>query len=161
MFTDNQIIERHKSRCAVLERTYGSLFDVPPSEMWNLREIMRAEHVAQLHQRLFASQPLHKVLREYGISAIIIEDMTGMSPVVEPRVKRSDKYKAIIAWCQENPGKTTTTKEVAEVGDMSVQTATVFMKDRLDYFKKVKRGEYIIRNPAAERAGDKQQEAQA
>lgn len=155
LLTDEQIRERHLARCRDLENRYGSLFDAPLNEMNHLRELMRAEHVAQLHYANSVSHPLHKTLRDYGVSTSIIEEMTGVVPVIEHRVKRADKYKVLLSWCDSNPGKLTNAKEISEVGEMSISTATTFIKDRPDYFKRVKRGEYIIRNPAAERADDK------
>ncbi len=43
---------------------------------------------------------------------------------------------------------------IAEIGDISVGTATTFIKERVHLFRKVKRGLYEIRDPKADREAE-------
>lgn len=155
MLTDEEIKRRHLSRWSKLVSTYGDRFSVPSDEVMLVSELLRADHVTQLHYTKNSGSPLANTLREYGIHSSVIKELTGEEPEIERRHKRSDKYKTVFDWCAANVGKQTTAQEIASVGGFSLSTASTLIKDRVDYFKRVKRGEYIIRNPAAERAEEK------
>ena len=155
MLTDQEITNRHKLRWDDLIAKYGDKHSVPTDEMFRIGELLRADYVSQMFFRKDVGSTLAQTLREYGISHSVIFELTGGEPEVVRRRKMADKYKAVFDWCIANPGKTTTAQEVATVGNISLSSATTLIKDRIDYFKRVKRGEYIIRNPAAERAEEK------
>lgn len=155
MLTDAEIITRHRTRWAQLVAQYGDGFSIPAQEAALAHERLRAEHVAQLAFERNLGHQMPRFLADYGVHPSVIEEITGTQHEVERKVKRVDKYQAINAWCADNPGKTTTVAEVAEVGGFSLSTANQLIKDRIDLFKRLKRGEYLIRNPAAERAEEK------
>jgi hypothetical protein len=155
MLTDIEINTRHRTRWAQLVAQHGSSYAIPAQQVQLAHERLRAEHVAQIAMSRNLGHQLPRVLADYGVYPSVIEELTGARPDVERKVKRSDKYQAITAWCTDNPGKTTTVAEVADVGGFSLSTANQLIKDRIDLFKRLKRGEYLIRNPAAERAEEK------
>lgn len=152
MLTDQDIQKNHQQRCNELVDRHGSLFSAPRHDLALLSERLRAEYVIQAHSRKGLNTSVVQSLREHGIYDWLIKEMTGQIPEHERRQKRVDKYKAIFDWCDANPGKITNAQEIASVGNFSVSTATTLLGDRLDYFTKVKRGEYLVRNPAVERA---------
>jgi predicted phage-related endonuclease len=155
MLTDAEIITRHRTRWAQLVAQYGDSHAIPAQKAALAHERLRAEHVAQIAISRNLGHQLPRFLADYGVYSSVIEELTGTQPDVERKVKRADKYQAINAWCADNPGKTTTVAEVAEVGGFSLSTANQLIKDRIDLFRRLKRGEYLIRNPAAERAEEK------
>lgn len=65
--------------------------------------------------------------------------------------KRSSKTKMIESYLSSNVGKTVTPKQVAEEVGMSLPTFYNFYNANRSYFKKVKRGEFEILDPKAER----------
>lgn len=155
MTTAMEIDEEFKKSFAVLAKKYGDKFSIPHREVTAISELARAKHVALIcNERNLG--PLAKVLRDYGIPDEIIEQVAGCIPEPERKQKRGDKHKVILDWCDANPGKETTVYEVAEIGGVSYATANQLVKDRIDYFKKVKKGLYIIRNPKLERTEEKQ-----
>lgn len=150
----SEIDRDFKEQFAALVKKHKGYDNVPRSEINRISEIMRARHVALVCAERSLG-PLPRVLRDYGVSDAVIADVAGEVPEVERKQKRVDKYKTIFDWCCENTGKETTVYEIAEVGGISYSTANNLVKDRIDYFKKVKKGLYVIRNPQAERAEEK------
>lgn len=65
--------------------------------------------------------------------------------------KRSSKTKMIESYLSSNVGKVVTPKQVAEEVGMSLPTFYNFYNANRSYFKKVKRGEFEILDPKAER----------
>jgi transposase len=70
----------------------------------------------------------------------------------EAAAKRSSKSKKIESYLKDNVGKTVTPKQVAEEVGMSLPTFYNFYNANRSYFKKVKRGEFEILDPKAERS---------
>jgi hypothetical protein len=70
----------------------------------------------------------------------------------EATAKRSSKSKKIESYLKDNVGKTVTPKQVAEEVGMSLPTFYNFYNANRSYFKKVKRGEFEILDPKAERS---------
>jgi len=71
---------------------------------------------------------------------------------LEATAKRSSKSKKIESYLKDNVGKTVTPKQVAEEVGMSLPTFYNFYNANRSYFKKVKRGEFEILDPKAERS---------
>lgn len=157
MFTEEQVRQRHRQRWNTALEMYGNVHNVPSDELFLLSEQLRADHVAQIayHRGLTGTHQLASFMREHSVAPSVMKEIVDVDVEIERRVKRVDKYKTVFDWCDANPGKVTTAAEVAEVGGFSLSTASNLIKDRIDYFRKIKRGEYIIRNPAAERAEEK------
>lgn len=149
--TADEINNEFKTSFARLVKQYGSTHAIPRHEVHLISERMRARHIAVICTERSLG-PLPRVLRDYGVLDSIIKELAGEVPEIERKSKRSDKNKAIFDWCDQNPGKETTVYEVAEIGGVSYSKANQLIKDRIDYFKKIKKGLYVIRNPRAERA---------
>jgi hypothetical protein len=151
---EQEIAKDHKKRMDTLAEKYGSFFLVPRDEMSFHHERTRA-----LYVQFYANQkgvPTAKAMREHGIAQSIAQTLGADPLIIERKVKRQDKYKTIVDWCDANPGSTVNGYMLAEIGGVSYATANQFIKDRIDLFRKVKRGEYIVRNPEVERAQEKQ-----
>lgn len=66
--------------------------------------------------------------------------------------RRSSKTKMIESYLSSNIGKIVTPKEIADEVGMSLPTFYNFYNANRSYFKKVKRGEFEILDPKAERS---------
>lgn len=151
--TPTEIDAEFKAAFAELVKKYGK-YTIPYQEAARIADIARAKHVMLISQERALGAPA-RVMRDYGVPEPVIKELIGEVPEIEKKTKRADKYKSIFDWCNNNPGKETTVYEVAEVGGVSYATANQVVKDRIDYFKRVKKGLYIIRNPQQERAEEK------
>lgn len=69
----------------------------------------------------------------------------------EPQSRRTDKYQQMLDWCYENAGEEISAYSLAEMFDMTPPTTRKFINDRIDLFKKVRHGFWIIRDVARER----------
>lgn len=94
------------------------------------------------------------MIRQDIAKEILAEFDTGQNgePAARPR---KEKYSTLNSWCRENVGAQITTKELAELGEISYPTALKYIADRPDVFWKVARGTYEVRDPAADRKKDK------
>lgn len=143
---------RYKEEFARLVTEHGSYHAIPKEEIHVIGERQRAAFVLEAHPEATTAAQRIQVLRQYAIPNRIIEEFVDDVDVNgERRVKRADKYAAITAWAKENPGKTTTVYEIADIAGFSYSTANEFVKDRVDLFRRVKKGEYEIRDVVAER----------
>lgn len=96
-----------------------------------------------------------KILQRYLVPNNVIVAVTGETPTVERKEKRSDKYTKIIQWCHEHHREQITVYSVADIGEMSYPTALKFVNDRPDLFYKIKKGLYEARNPEISRQEEK------
>jgi hypothetical protein len=74
-----------------------------------------------------------------------------MSNIKKEVGKRSAKTSNIKKFLNENVGKTITPKDVVEATNISMPTFYNFYNANRSYFKKVKRGQFQILDPASER----------
>jgi predicted transcriptional regulator of viral defense system len=81
----------------------------------------------------------------------VIEQLCGEKPQVERRLKYADRRRMMENWCAENIDSIITPDELAEVGGVSYATAMKFINERIDLFRKVERGRYIVRDLRAEK----------
>ena len=137
--------QRFKQAFAEAAKRYGGHHLIPKEELTLMGERMRAEHIIER----FGKDP--STLSHYGVPNVIIRELCGAEPQHERRVKIADKKKAALAWAAENVGSTVTPAVLAEIADFSTSTASALMKEHLDTFRPVKRGFYLIVDPAVER----------
>lgn len=139
----------YQQEWANLIEQYGDKHSVPREASSVLSETLRAYHVIEANPDANPAS----VLRQYGVATAIIERILGETPDDhQPRKRRADKYQAIIDWCHEHALEQTSAEALAEIGDVSYQTALKFINDRVDLFRKIKRGVYEVRDVKAERA---------
>ncbi len=145
--------EEYKEQFKELLDEYLTASNIPFNKQHHIAEVLRAKYVLQKH----GNENHASVLSQYGVGAETIKELTGFDGgFVARKEKRSDKYAKILAWCKEHVGQETNVYEIAEVGEVSYPTANNFVKDRVDLFTKVKKGQYIVRDPESDRAAEKQ-----
>jgi hypothetical protein len=84
--------------------------------------------------------------KKYGLTTETLSATTG---------KRSDKNNAIKKFLESNIGKTIKPQDLVDASGISMPTFYNFYNANRGYFKKVKRGQFEIIDPNAERDKDK------
>lgn len=141
-------VTTYQNHHRTLIKQYGGVSNVPREMIWMLQEQLRAHYI-------ISSNPDGNpavVLRQYGVPLSVIELVLGEAPTEhQRRQRRSDKYQTMIDWCLEHPLEQTSAEALAEIGDVSYPTALKFINDRIDLFRKIKRGVYEVRDVKTER----------
>lgn len=115
-------------------------------------ERLRAEWIIDKAKR--AGENVVSALVTHMVAKTLIEELTGETPELEKRV-RVDKSTQLREWALKNLGKEFGTTEIAKSLDCSYDTAIKSIKENPDYFVKVRRGYYGIRDGLAERESAK------
>lgn len=146
--TAEAINTEFRNSIASLAKKYGK-YDIPKDQLLFIGEIYRAKHacLASGLSKLDAN-----VMRQYSIISRVIEHLCGEIPEIERNLKYADRRRLMENWCAENIDSIITPAELAEIGGVSYATAIKFINERIDLFRKVERGKYLVRNLRAEKA---------
>lgn len=138
----------------------GGSFLISKEERFSISEYERAMHVLCVWKREGEKGNPARTLRTYGvIESVILEiiaDWCDMTITEEDLIeigkteKRSDKYDSFIDWTKDKVGEQFTTETLVEVAGFSYVTVLKFL-DESQYFKKIKKGLWEVRDPKAER----------
>lgn len=112
------------------------------------QELRRAEAVIEKAKREKAD--VVATLVTHMVGRTLIEQLTGESPEDKRTVKRN-KDAQLRDWALEHLDQEVTTQEIADGLEISVATALKLTKESMDYFTKVKRGLFLVRDGVAER----------
>lgn len=121
-----------------------------------LNEKLRALYVLQTtdgNMKPAAALSLYMVRQEVA-KEILAEFGAEIAEEKNPPSRR-EKYSSIQEWCSSNVHAHVTTKQLAEIGNISYPTALKYISDRPDIFWKVGRGTYEVRNPIEDRKKEK------
>jgi len=86
----------------------------------------------------------------HQVSKTLIEELTGTLPVFEKKV-RENKDAKLREWVLAHLGEATSPWEISKSLGISYDTALNVVKNNPDYFVKIKKGSYTIRDGQAER----------
>lgn len=146
-----EINQQYKDALNKLLQKYGS-WNAIPRDLWReASETSRLHHTINAHEGKVTPQILSQNMFSESTIAKVNPDFSGF----EPKQKRADKYVKAQEWLDQNAGTTISTTEFAEIAELSYTTVLKFIDNNPQYFRKVKRGTYEIRNPEVERAQDK------
>jgi hypothetical protein len=140
--TAEAIETEFKQNLSKLMGKYGK-YSVPKEEAAFISEVARAKH-ACLAAGSSTLDPA--IMRQYSIMGRVIEHLCGKVPEIERNLKYSDRRRMMENWCAENIDSIITPNDLAEIGGVSYATAMKFINERVDLFRKVERGKYIVRN---------------
>lgn len=143
--------QQYKETINRLYREYGSWNGIPRDLWREASEVNRLHHTINAHEGKVTPQILSQYMFSESIIAKVSPDFSGF----EPKQKRSDKYVKAYEWLDSNPGSVVTTAQFAEISELSYTTVLKFIDNNPQYFRKVKRGAYEIRDPQSERAAEK------
>ena len=141
--TTESINDEFKASMAKLAEQYGNYFNIPSTESAFVSEVARAKH-ACLAGGSTTLDPT--IMQQYSIMRRVIEHLCGGIPEIERQVKYADRRRRMEEWCADNIDAIVTPNDIAEVGEVSYATAIKFINDRIDLFRKVERGKYLVRN---------------
>lgn len=147
MLSIEQADNNYREAISQLIKKYGNASSIPTDEWREVSETLR------LHSTIvkYEGKVTPEILSRYMFPASIISKVDPDFEGVEPKVKRADKYDDIYKWLDENPEVTVSPQYLTEVSELSYPTILKFIENNPQYFRKVKRGTYIIRNPKEER----------
>jgi hypothetical protein len=111
-------------------------------------EILRAKWIIDKAQR--EKTDVVATLVQHMVSKTLIEQLTGKSPESR-RVVKKDKDAQLREWALAHLEQEVTTQQIADGLEVSVATALKLTKENTDYFTKVKRGVFAVRDGVAER----------
>lgn len=100
------------------------------------------------------SMSASEAAKHYSIPIAVVEEVWnkyGLSNSTKTTGKRKRKAGVIEAFLKENIGKTVTPHDVVKATGISMPTFYNFYNANVGYFKKVKRGQFEIIDPATER----------
>jgi hypothetical protein len=150
-FTDEQANTEYKTTINALIAKYGTSTRVPRDEWNEASETLRLRQTINVNGGKVTRHLLSQMMFPESIIRKVNPDFDGF----EPKVKRADKYDSVYKWLDENPGTQVTTQELCDVSEMSYPTTLKFIDNNPQYFRKIKRGTYEVRNPKAEREAEK------
>lgn len=132
---------------------YGGPSNVPEDDRRIASEKLRASYSIHANPEV----PVPQVLKSYSIDSRVwhhfVDDLTQVK--TERRMSRADKINAVIKWAADNVGKKVDLTELMSVGDIAYSMAKKITEDRPDIFWKIKRGQFEVRDPKADREADK------
>ena len=118
------------------------------TQMAELQERDRALAVIEKAQR--NNWNVVESLVTHMVSRTLIEELTGVMPVHEKKV-REDKSAKLREWVHRHLGQTISPFKLSQELGVSYDNALIIIKDNVFYFTKVKKGVYEIRDGYAER----------
>jgi hypothetical protein len=150
--TNEQAAEQYKQAIQDLINKHGGATNVPADEWREVAELTRLYQTINTLEGKVTRRLLSQYMFSPGTIAkvdpsLLEEDISKQS--------RSDKHKSIYEWLDANTGSTIATQEFADISELSYPTALKFIENNPQYFRKLKRGQYEIRNPKADREEEK------
>lgn len=143
----------YQTEIARLIEEYGGPSSIPRDEHYFASEKLRAAYSIHTNPEI----PITQVFKSYSIDRRVwhcfVDDISEVK--TERRMSRAEKVNAVIKWAADNVGKKLDTSELMSINGIAYSMAKKIIEDRPDIFWKVKRGQYEIRDPKADREADK------
>lgn len=132
---------------------YGTPSDVPYESQFLASEKLRAAYCVYVNPDL----PRQHVFRQYAVDRRVWHFFVDDAEVqtAQKRMSRAEKVQSVIDWAAENVGKQLTLQTLMAECGIAYSMAKKISEDRPDVFRKVKRGNFEIRDPKADREADK------
>lgn len=119
---------------------------------FDTQEVERAKWVIEKAQR--NSWNVIDTLVSHMVSRTLIEQLTGELPEVEKKIKKN-KDQELREWVLLNLSKEMSPWQISQSLEVSYDTALKLVKENTDYFLKVKKGLYTIKDGKLERKAAK------
>lgn len=133
---------------------YGNASNVPADDQRVASEKLRAAYCIDANPEV----PVAQVFKTYGIDSRVwgtyIENAEDMK--LERKLSRADKQAKVLEWAASNVGAKVDLTKLMEVGNVAYSMAKKITEDRPDVFWKIKRGQFEVRDPEADRKADKE-----
>lgn len=146
--------ETYKADIANLIAEYGDASSIPGDVQRVPAEKLRAAYAINANPEM----PVPQIFRVYSIDSrvwdLFVENPEEMK--TERKLSRADRQAKVLNWAAVNVGAKTDLTKLMEIGDIAYSMAKKITEDRPDVFRKVKRGEFEVRDPEADRKADKE-----
>jgi hypothetical protein len=149
----DQAREAYDQEVQALIDKHGDATSIPRDEWSVASEKLRASYCIHANP----DTPVIQVLKHYSIDSKIwpqFADNSDIAPA-EKKMTRAEKVSSVINWAAENVGEAVTLEKLMETHSIAYSMAKKITEDRPDVFRKVKRGNFEIRDPKADREADK------
>lgn len=146
----------YKARFKEAADLFGGAERIPASNIFTLSERLRAHHVVEKAVRDNTS-PM-KELKNHSVDKTIIAEIVGVEPEEleeENKPKRRTVKEAAEDWIIANAGKEVSLNEVSQETGLTYAQVNKMVKDRPDLFTKMQKGQYVLRDPKADREAEK------
>lgn len=118
-------------------------------ELLHDQELYRAQAIIDIAER--DEKDISTMMRDYGVATSIINELGVEVVEYVPKARKAAKQDKLVEWAKANIGQTTNGNHLAEEASVSYATANKFIQTRRDIFSRIKRGQYLVKDPAAER----------
>jgi hypothetical protein len=145
--------ETYAKEIAQLIDEYGDASSVPADDQRLASEKLRAAYCIDTNPDV----PVAQVFKTYSIDSRVwghfVENADDMK--LERKLTRADKQAKVLEWASKNVGAKIELTKLMEVGDIAYSMAKKITENRPDVFWKIKRGQFEVRDPEADRKADK------
>ena len=146
--------DTYRKEIGQLVEEYGDASSVPSDSHHTVSEKLRAAYCIDVNPDV----PVPQVFKTYSIDSRVwhyfVENVEEMKQ--ERKMSRADKQAKVIAWAAANVGEKIELAKLMEIGDVAYSMAKKITEDRPDIFRKLKRGQFEVRDPEADRKADKE-----
>lgn len=146
--------ETYGKEIAQLVVEYGDASSVPADDQRLASEKLRAAYCIDCNPDV----PVLQVFKTYSIDSRVwshfVENAEDMK--LERKLSRADKQAKVLEWAANNVGAKIELTRLMEVGDIAYSMAKKITENRPDVFWKIKRGQFEVRDPEADRKADKE-----
>ena len=146
--------DTYRKEIGQLVEEYGDASSVPSDSHHTVSEKLRAAYCIDVNPDV----PVPQVFKTYSIDSRVwhyfVENVEEMKQ--ERKMSRADKQAKVIAWAAANVGEKIELAKLMEIGDIAYSMAKKITEDRPDIFRKLKRGQFEVRDAEADRKADKE-----
>lgn len=123
--------------------------------LFHRQEVYRAQAVIEKARK--AGDNVGQALRDHMVSPSAVAELGIEREEYKPRAKRGSSEDKVLDWARANVGATTNPDTVAKTIGVSYPTANKVFQARADWFHKIKKGVYTVRDADAERKAAKEE----
>ena len=146
--------ETYRKDINQLIEEYGNASSIPADGSRFASEKLRAAYCIHTNPDI----PVPQVFKTYSIDSQVwsyfVDNVDEIKQ--ERKMSRADKQAKVIAWAAANVGEKIELTKLMEIGDIAYSMAKKITEDRPDIFRKIKRGQFELRDPDADRKADKE-----
>lgn len=146
--------DTYRKELAQLIEEYGDASSVPADDQRVISEKLRAAYCIQINPDVPVLQVFKTYSIDYRVWDQFVENAEDMKE--NRRLSRADRQAKVIEWASKNVGAKIELTKLMEVGDIAYSMAKKITENRPDVFWKIKRGQFEVRDPEADRKADKE-----
>jgi len=123
------------------------------SDLLDSQELHRAQAIIEKASRL--GEDVGKALRDHMVPQSISRGILGTHYEYTPKKKRLSSEDVVLAWAKAHVGESTNPASIAEATGLSYSVTNKVVGGRRDWFLRIKKGHYVVKDADAEREAEK------